>query len=306
MKNRLHTPGLVLAALLALLLGGCATYYPANDRGVYYEVPEYRGSRVTYVDPLVYPYWSLDYFYYSRYYHPYSVVVHRWDPWYYPYPGWYYGYWPGPGYAGHRSRIHYPWYRYTDRYAGYRPWRSGIHLSFGYYDYDRRVTRDRVRELDARLDEVQTRRSQAIRDQRPDRRLLPGASPWLPATGRSAAYRRDELRRPPRPGPGTRAADGRSETQRRALIERLRTDDRDARMPQRSPRELPRRTEPPPTDYRDTGPRQRSAEPTPPVRQRPVEPSPPRSRPQRMPEREPARTPTRRRPPQRSDRRERR
>lgn len=298
MKNRPRvtrsiTAKTIFAALAILLLGACASHYPAGDRGVYYEVPEYRSPRVAYIDPLLYPYWSLDYFYYSRYYHPYSMLVHRWDPWYYPYPGWYYGYRPGPHFAGHGGRLYYPWQRYTNRYAGYHPWRSGIHLSFGYRDDSRHNAPHRVREVDARLRELETRRSLAIRGQRPARPLLPAASPWLPATGRSAAWRRDQLRRPPR-ATGSRSAD-----QRQDRIERLRAADRSTRTPRRDQRYRERGpVAPPPT--RETRPRLRQTEPTTPVRQRPVEPAPPRSRPRREPTREPARAPTRTRPPQRA------
>lgn len=304
MKFRPRAAQSIVIIAAALLLGGCASYYPAGDRGVYYEVPEVRSLRVSYVDPLVYPYWSLDYFYYSRYYHPYSVLVHRWDPWYYPYPGWYYGYWPGPRFAGH-GRLYYPWQHYTNRYAGYHPWRSGMYLSFGYRDHVRHSHPQRVRELDARLHELETRRSLAVRGQRPARRLVPGASPWLPATGRSAAWRRDQLRRPPRPGPGTRAIDRSSAGQRQEQIERLRAADRSARTPQRSQRYREHGpVSPPPA--REIRPRSRQIEPTRPVRQRPVEPAPPRSRSERTPEREPARAPTRTRPPQRSEQSQRR
>jgi len=297
----------MVAALAALLLGGCASYYPTDDRGVYYEVPEYRSPRVAYVDPLLYPYWSLDYFYYSRYYHPYSVLVHRWDPWYYPYPGWYYGYRPGPRFVGHGGRLYYPWQRHTNRYAGYRPWQSGRHLSFGYRDHSRHRDPHRVRELDARLRELETRRSLAVRGQRPERALVPAASPWLPATGRSAARRRGDLQRPPRSGPGTRTIGERSAESRQRRIERLRAVDRSARTPQRSRREGAHGPVAPPREVR---PRSRRTEPSAPVRQHPIEPTPPpRSQPRRTPAREPARAPTRTRPPQRprqSEQRERR
>lgn len=305
MKSRPCATGSIIFALAALLLAGCASYYPTGDRGVYYEVPEYRSTRVAYVDPLLYPYWSLDYFYYSRYYHPYSVLVHRWDPWYYPYPGWYYGYRPGPRFAGHGGRLYYPWYRYTDRYAGYRPWHSGIYLTSGYrynnrYDNRHNNRQLRVRELDARLHELETRRSLAARGRRPERGLVPSASPWLPATGRGAAYRRGDVRRPPRPDPGRRSAGDRSPGQRQALIERLRAADRSARTPQRGERERTRRpVSPPPA--REIRLRPRRTEPATPVRQQPVEPAPPRNRPRRTPSREPARAPTRTRPPQRSE-----
>lgn len=288
-----------VVALLGLLLGACATYYPAGrDSGVYYEVPTHRTTRVAYVDPLVYPYWSLDYFYYSRYYHPYSVVVHRYDPWYYPYPGWYYGYWPGPRFAGHHGRFHYPWYRFGNPYAGYHPWYSGGYLSFGYYGHDHGNHRNRVRELDARLHQLETRRSLAVRSQRPDRQLVPRAAPWLPATGRGAAVRRGDRTTLPRGGEPGDAGDRRA-IERQILIQRLRAAEHNAGLPERSERYRgPMPAAPLPS--RDTGPRRSGIEPSPPSRQRSAPPAPPRSQPQRQPTREPAR-PTRSKPRSRRD-----
>jgi len=205
-------------ALLGLLLSGCATHYTLQGDGIYYERPSYRSVHALHVDPLVYPYWSLDYFYYSRYYHPYSVVVHRFDPWYYPYPGWYYGYWAGPRFTLHASRRHYPWYRHGKRYAGYQPWRFGGYLGFGYDSRNRYDNRSRVRELDARLRELEMRRSLAARNQRPDRQLRPRAAPWLPATSGGAARRQDANRAP---APGSPAANRRGTSRRQALLERL-------------------------------------------------------------------------------------
>lgn len=309
MKNRLAPSRLLAIPLLGLMLAGCATYYPASrDSGVYYETPRYRTVGVAYVDPLVYPYWSLDYFYYSRYYHPYSVVVHRYDPWYYPYPGWYYGYWPGPRYAGHHGRHYSPWYRYGDPYAGYRPWYSSIHLSFGSYRHDHRDNRYRVRELDARLRELETRRSLAVRSQRPDRQLMPGAGPWLPASSRGGAVRRGDATSIRQRGGLTRDAGDRTR-QQQTLIQRLRTIDRNAPAPDR--REIYRHRAPvaSPPSTRERRARRPDVEPVLPSRQRSAPPTPPRSQPQRAPSREPARRSTRSEPRARRDeprRRERR
>lgn len=297
--SNLRTGIIVRAAALALaglVLAGCSTHYGTRDDGVYYQTPSYRSSAV---DPTLYPYWSLDYFYYSHYYHPYSVVVHRFDPWYYPYPGWYYGYGPGPRLVGDFGHFGYPWYRHGNRYAGGYPWHYG-----GHWGYD---SRNRVRQIDARLRELETRRSLSIRSQRPDRRLPQGASAWLPATGRGSAIRRDDLRRPPPVRPGTRAAERGGETgNRQALIERLRAADRGTGLPERNREHRP--ASPPPT-IPDIRARDRTTEPTTPSRRRPADLSPPRSAPPRSSGREPARAPTRTRPPQsrpRSDRRERR
>lgn len=291
---------LAVVALLGVALAGCATYYPAGgDRGVYYEVPEYRPSRAAYIDPFAYPYWSLDYFYYSRYYHPYSVVVHRFDPWYYPYPGWYYGYWPGPRFAGHPGRFHYPWYRYGHRYPGYRPWRSGSDLSFGDYRDGRHDGRHRVRELDRRLHDVEIRRSLALREFQSDRQLTPGAAPWLPASSRGSAVRRNDSPPPRHDGRGD--SDGaRGSREHRALIERLRAGGRGADLPERNVRhrDLPSVTAPAPRDGRAR--RDADFEPAPSARPRSSMPTTPRSRPQRSPAREPS-PPTRSQPRSRRD-----
>lgn len=175
-----------LTALLLVLLAGCATPYERRSDGVYHERSTRSTVSVIYVDPLVYPYWSLDYFYFSRHYYPYSVIVQRYDPWYFPFPGWYYGYRSGPGahlHPGYRS--YYPWQRHA-HYAHYRPWWVDNRFAFG-HRHERELPR--IRQLDSRLHELRTSRSLAIRAQRPDRRavLVPAASPVLPATARRPA-----------------------------------------------------------------------------------------------------------------------
>jgi hypothetical protein len=238
-----------------------------------------------FADPFLYPFWSLDYFYFSRYYHPFSVLVHRHDPWYYPYPGWYYGF--GPRHAGFADAFHYPWYRFGDHYRRYRPWTSGVYLTFGDYRQSQPGRLDpqqmqRVRELDLRLRELETRRSWAIRSQRPDRRLTPGASAWAPATARGDLIRAAELRSLPGGGRGARTE--RRSLDRQALIERLRGADRGAWQPRSGDVRRGGPALSPPT--RQRGPRRGPrVEPTGPTRQRSVSPPPSRSRPQRAPTR---------------------
>ena len=238
-------------ALAGLLLAGCSTYSGTRDDGVYYQTPKYRGGAV-HVDPTLYPYWSLDYFYYSHYYHPYSVLVHRYDPWYYPYPGWYYGYRPGSHQIGHFGHFSYPWYRLGNRYAGgYRSWQYG-HWRDDSGAYDRFDVHNRVRQIDARLRELETRRSLSIRSQRPDRQLTPRTSPWMPATGRGTAIRRnDPRRRPATTPPASHDGRARQQTAEPSAPTRQRPVDRSPprRRPQRSterePARAPTRSRPP-------------------------------------------------------------
>ncbi|NBB93872.1 MAG: hypothetical protein GVY32_11980 [Gammaproteobacteria bacterium] len=250
---------LILAA--AGLSGGCATHYYSQSDGVHYESPYGYQARVAYVDPLVYPYWSLDYFYFSRHYHPYSVVVHRYDPWYYPYPGWYYGYRVG-------LRHRYPWYGHGGYYSHYQPWRFGGWYAFGRYDHDRWP---RVRQIDSRLAELETRRSLAVRAQRPDRTtmLVPAVSQSLPATSRRAMLRASEVDRGRRGAilrggsAGPARADVRNESRRSRVIERLRSRPPEARnpatrMPPRAPVDVRRRA---PLRESEAGPSRRPIAP---------------------------------------------
>lgn len=226
-------------ALAAIVLTGCATTYRSHGGGVYQEADYGHAGRVSFIDPLVYPYWSLDYFYFSRYYHPYSVVVHYYDPWYYPYPGWYYGYRPGRhSYAYTGRSYYYPWYRYGSYYGHYRPWQAGSYFSFGHY-HDRRIPR--IRQLDSRLQVLETRRSQLIRAQRPDRaQLVPGTSQRLPASRRPAVRERG--------GPaaaGIEAIDRQRRATRGQLLESLRS------RPQPQTRPPRERAAPPTVRQRD-------------------------------------------------------
>jgi hypothetical protein len=150
-----------LALLAFALLGGCVSYYERHygSPGVYagghgrsgvhygsdygYAEPRYRP-----INPVYYPYWSIDYFYFSRFHHPYSFYVGYREPLYYPYPGWaldvhfysprYSGYYGGLGFG-------YPWHGYGHFYP---------HYSLGFFAYhDRR--HHRIRHIDRRLRELQ-------------------------------------------------------------------------------------------------------------------------------------------------------
>lgn len=154
--------------ILVLSLAGCASYYQPRygHDGVYYDDPHgypRHGGQIGYYDPLLYPYWSLDYFYFSRYYHPYSVRIHYYDPWYYPYPGWYYGYRPGPrsSFGLTWDRHYYPWHAYGSSYHHHRPWRPR------YVSYPRQAATgapniDRVRLIDDRLRHAERRERAAV------------------------------------------------------------------------------------------------------------------------------------------------
>lgn len=151
-----------LALLAFALLGGCVSYYERHygspgvyagggydQSGVYYGSDfGYAEPRYRPVNPVYYPYWSIDYFYFSRFHHPYSFYVGYREPLYYPYPGWaldvhfysprYSGYYGGLGYG-------YPWHGYGHFYP---------HYSLGFFAYhDRR--HHRIRHIDRRLRELQ-------------------------------------------------------------------------------------------------------------------------------------------------------
>ena len=179
------TTRLLLPVIATLFLAGCASYQQPRYGydGVYYEqAVSHRSAPAVHVSPLIYPYWSLDYFYFSRYYHPYSVWVGAADPWFYPYPGWYYGYRPGT-----RTRIslaygygyYYPWFGYG--YRGYQPW------GWTYIHYPRYTSSPptRVRHIDERLRMLETRQR--------DTRLATGpgtqALPTIGATSRQPSSR---------------------------------------------------------------------------------------------------------------------
>lgn len=154
--------------LAAVFLGGCASYHQSHyiDSGAYYRsaggygaAGGYAGSGYVVSNPVIYPYWSIDYFYFSRHYHPYSVYVGYHQPLYFPYPGWALGYYRpahrwhsagyGPGYPWHGFEHRYPrfslgFFAGHDLYpGGYRHggYRSGQHRP--------------IRHIDQRLAELQ-------------------------------------------------------------------------------------------------------------------------------------------------------
>jgi len=173
-RSSLHLAVLVMAAVV---LGGCSTYYQSYypDSGVYYEDSGVYGhstgyssigySRVGYgpVNPVVYPYWSIDYFYFSQFYHPYSVYVGYNEPLYYPYPGWALGHYrPSRWHGSLAFGFGYPWYGHGYRYpaytfgffSGYDPYYHGVHY---------RRDRHRIRQIDSRLEALQHGDSYASR-----------------------------------------------------------------------------------------------------------------------------------------------
>lgn len=155
----------VLALFAVVLLGGCVSYYERHysDPGVYYgggyETVRYRPT-VYSVNPVHYPYWSLDYFYFSRYYHPYSVFVGYHEPLFYPYPGWAFG----GRYAAHRYGYRvgyrgglgfgYPWYGHGHFYPSYS---LGFFVGYGHYGGGRHHggRSERLRRIDRRLHALQ-------------------------------------------------------------------------------------------------------------------------------------------------------
>jgi len=156
---------LAVIVLIAVTGTACVTYYQPRygDDGVYFDQTRYRPSTVVVADPLLYPYWSLDYFYFSRYYHPYSVAVSAYDPWFYPYPGWYYGYQSRPNIGfGFSTGSYYPWHSFG--YASYRPWRPHSVR----YQHDQHEPSHRARRIDERLRAIDARGRQ-VRVTRPSR-----------------------------------------------------------------------------------------------------------------------------------------
>lgn len=146
--------------VLALGLTACVSYHQPRygADGVYFDQTRHQPRTVVVADPLLYPYWSLDYFYFSRYYHPYSVAVSAYDPWFYPYPGWYYGYRPGAGSSFGLSvgfGTYYPWHGFG--YASYRPWRPYA-VRYPHYRGDPyQGPSHRVHQIDERLRAIDER-----------------------------------------------------------------------------------------------------------------------------------------------------
>ncbi|MGK7295635.1 MAG: hypothetical protein ACNS61_07410 [Candidatus Wenzhouxiangella sp. M2_3B_020] len=154
----------LLAAVAAVsVLGGCVSYYERHygGSGVYYGGYEtqrhaYREPLYQPVNPVHYPYWSIDYFYFSQYHHPYSFYVGYHEPLYYPYPGWALGYRHYPRYRHYSGGLAfgYPWYGFGHHYPRYS---LGFFVGYGghggYHGYHDR--RHRIRHIDQRLYELQ-------------------------------------------------------------------------------------------------------------------------------------------------------
>jgi len=156
----------ILVAALVLVLAGCASYYGRDyaGSGIYYgssvaHVSGYRGAPVhgyhysaVPLNPVIYPYWSLDHFYFSSFHHPYSVVVGFYEPLYYPYPGWIYNYHRPRGHfsgRGFSASFGYPW---PASYSRYPHFSHGFFVSssFGHRAHPRPEV-NRVRQIDHRL-----------------------------------------------------------------------------------------------------------------------------------------------------------
>ncbi len=289
----MSTLRILLSLLLIALISGCATYQQPRygHDGVYYEQPVSRHSTsVVRVDPLLYPYWSLDYFYFSRHYHPYSFWVGAYDPWFYPYPGWYYGYRPSArtrvGLSYHAGWF-YPWYGF-----GYR-WHQPWGWSYVYYPAKTSPPPSRVRHVDERLRMLEDRQRHSrqasavqgvgptthgmISTQRQSRIQRQGHDEsWI----QSREALRERQRATIRPGQTRPAQDrqrptarpGTSTPRREPTRSQPRRDPAPAARPDR-----PARTQPtaPPRSQMPARP----ARPAPPVRSQPAEPRrPPRSR----------------------------
>lgn len=159
----------LLAGLALVLVGACATYQQPRygDEGVYYDDRYYPARSAAYINPVYYPYWSLDYFYFSHYYHPYSVLVFHHDPWFYPYPGWYYGYRPGVRFSlgfHFGSPFYYPWHPFGFHYHHFHPWRPIF-----VHHHHRRFVKDPVRRTDLRLRDLQRLDAAVARGEMPRR-----------------------------------------------------------------------------------------------------------------------------------------
>lgn len=303
---------LALLPLAALLLSGCASYSQPRygHDGIYYDQPiVHRTTTVVHASPLIYPYWSLDYFYFSRFYHPYSVWVGWADPWYYPYPGWYHGYRPGP-----RTRLsiafggqYYPWY--ARGYHGFHPWG----WTYIHYPPPRSGQPAHRRHVDERLRMLEQRqRSTGVRTLATAPSLLPPegiAAPRLhsiaesgPGARERAVLRRQQSEAGSAASRGVttgasqdrratarqRPAQARSESLRAASRPETRGRERARQAPEPAERSgsVPRRQPTAPTQQRSEPVRTRRAErsveppssrPSPPPR--PVQAEPARSRP---------------------------
>ncbi len=206
-----HASGIVRVAIagICLVVAGCATYYEPrySDRGVYYSDPYQTRVVDTYVvNPVYYPFWSVDYFYMSRYRAPYSFYHYPSTgigfSYYNYYPGWYYGYRaPARFRVGFGYSSWYPWYGHGFHYHHYRPWYPAHHYHHHYHHYARpqveRRTAYRSPERPVRASE--SHRNQLERQQRQDlaaRQDFRGGERELVATQRQRPDR-DAIRMSP-------------------------------------------------------------------------------------------------------------
>ena len=282
----------VVALLASLVLAGCTTYSQPRygGSGVYYDRAYHPPATRVHVDPLIYPYWSLDYFYFSRHYHPYSVVVHRYDPWFYPYPGWYYGYRPAPRHrVGISYGYYYPWHAHG-AFRHYRPWHSSVAFSYWHVSTPRPhySSRERVRQENLRIQELRYRQSRAAGAPVQRRASTPMVAPRFPASTRPHAGRVQQRHAPPaqrrhrstRDMPISPAAEFHRQRQRPEPQLRVPRQTRPQAVPESAtPRRDSRsRTPSPPPETRSSQPRTRQS--TTPPRSRESSPQP-RSRSER-------------------------
>ncbi|MFN2333118.1 MAG: hypothetical protein ABR550_01660 [Wenzhouxiangellaceae bacterium] len=173
---KVHFIRLLLVAF-ALGLVACASPYSSRHAGhsAYsglsaqpgraYGDPYRRSHRS--INPVHYPYWSLDHFYFSRHYHPYSVFVGYQQPLYYPYPGWAYG----PRYPRHGAAFShgfgYPWQGFGRSYSGFSTgfFYSQQHAARSRRHFIPQHHRHPIRQIDQRLRNLDQRdRSISRRD----------------------------------------------------------------------------------------------------------------------------------------------
>lgn len=157
---------LAAVLFLAVVTSGCATYHRPHypDSGVYYGTSAGYGHAAGYprsryyapLNPVDYPYWSIDYFYFSQFYHPYSVYVGYHEPLYYPYPGWALGgYRPLYPHRAASFGFGYPWHGFGYRYPAYTFGFFASYSTFGGFGHRDRHDRHRIRDIDRRLQALQ-------------------------------------------------------------------------------------------------------------------------------------------------------
>lgn len=230
------TRALAIFALSALLAGCVAYYQPRyGDDGVYYEDAYGYDRRVIFhdpypVDPLYYPYWSLDHFYFTHYWYPYSVIHGGWYPHYRYYPGWYYGrHHRGHGRFALGIGLHFgdPWYGYGGWYGWYRPWYPKHHHDHYYTHQVRPAAEARAAALQARTERYDRGRLRELNSPRPggtatiapdrpwrQRHVLQPEPRYEPRTSRPTIERRPAPRIETRRAEPTRSRPVRSEPAR--------------------------------------------------------------------------------------------